>query len=840
MPVLQLKGCHYEPLGDYLKALGIFRLVAEQLDPAARCWWKDGIFHLYLNPDAYYPLDGCSCCRLRDQTTETEQQKWLEEWFLSVCKFSPFVLPWHTRTQFFSQNGLAAQVIVPDTAQLGRMSKVVVDLAAVFAQPVDTAQEWFDSDREAIKMKDNDLIRMIRNSVRDPAIVTFCDALASYRKEATAAGNPTWQPFMGKSGAAESSGQFGATLLKALQLAFQTPGRKVRYGVEQAIADENTRCQSNEFSIGIFWPAQKDDPNLAQSPKGGTVGNPWNVILLFEALPVLAGSLSRKHSARKSVPTFPFFTESSLGGNPMLSSADDRQGTSACKGELWLPLWNSPASGADIQSLFSEGRIGPHGTRLHRGRDFVHALGKFGALRGIEAFSRFGVFERSGSGSQTTFITAPLGIHGPHADGELTLLAYLESFSLEIDAKVDSKSVKSKDRIFTAGHHYLDTYFDAHQLPPDNAHEHRSRSFHMLIAASRFEREMEITEGNLESDKPAIKDFCLPSLTSQWLWVTSTDDKNTPFHQNTTQFRLARAIGTIEAWPNPSDAETKDHLPSVGPLRENLSRVIPAGGYGKSKYWRWEWPKDGKKANRCVWRHGLPFLVNCAAVLKRRMMDADPKPNSPLPLWSGFGASLSDVLALWRGEVEESELTDIAFAFSLIRQVTIAENFQSRQENDCALQINATLNAFEDDDGIVHSTLHLPKRGGEDAIYESDWKAANELPRAYALLKLCFMGGRLPPLPFAKDCRERTGNEPHPPGNLAILNLLLAGRLTESLALAARRLRARGYPTIWNPHGSNPVETLSLQECIRLAGLLLIPTFQTGALASLVIKPKQP
>ena len=44
---LALPGCTPEPLGNYLKALGVFRLIAEQADPSARAWWKGGIFHLY-------------------------------------------------------------------------------------------------------------------------------------------------------------------------------------------------------------------------------------------------------------------------------------------------------------------------------------------------------------------------------------------------------------------------------------------------------------------------------------------------------------------------------------------------------------------------------------------------------------------------------------------------------------------------------------------------------------------------------------------------------------------------------------------------------------------------
>ena len=46
MPILTLSGCPPEPLGNYLKALGIFRLVAEQADPSARAWWEGGVMRL--------------------------------------------------------------------------------------------------------------------------------------------------------------------------------------------------------------------------------------------------------------------------------------------------------------------------------------------------------------------------------------------------------------------------------------------------------------------------------------------------------------------------------------------------------------------------------------------------------------------------------------------------------------------------------------------------------------------------------------------------------------------------------------------------------------------------
>ena len=42
MPELRLEGCTPEPLISYLKALGVFRLVAEQADPEARLSWRGG------------------------------------------------------------------------------------------------------------------------------------------------------------------------------------------------------------------------------------------------------------------------------------------------------------------------------------------------------------------------------------------------------------------------------------------------------------------------------------------------------------------------------------------------------------------------------------------------------------------------------------------------------------------------------------------------------------------------------------------------------------------------------------------------------------------------------
>ena len=71
-----LKGCAPTPLANYLKALGILRLVGEQADPQARGWWEGERF-----------------CLL---TTLSKEE--LERFFLEDYAPTPLVAPSSKRT----------------------------------------------------------------------------------------------------------------------------------------------------------------------------------------------------------------------------------------------------------------------------------------------------------------------------------------------------------------------------------------------------------------------------------------------------------------------------------------------------------------------------------------------------------------------------------------------------------------------------------------------------------------------------------------------------------------------------------------------------------------------
>jgi CRISPR-associated protein Csx17 len=126
---------------------------------------------------------------------------------------------------------------------------------------------------------------------------------------------------------------------------------------------------------------------------------------------------------------------------------------------------------------------------------------------------------------------------------------------------------------------------------------------------------------------------------------------------------------------------------------------------------------------------------------------------------------------------------------------------------------------------------------GRELLNERELQAAFELPRVYHLLKLCFVGGRLPRRSVVGSTTGRSGDEPFPPECLNVLTLVEFGRFSEAVQIAARRLRAKGYPAVLRDADMQALE-MEPDQCRRLAGLLLIPVRHPGVLAALAIKPE--
>lgn len=257
----------------------------------------------------------------------------------------------------------------------------------------------------------------------------------------------------------------------------------------------------------------------------------------------------------------------------------------------------------------------------------------------------------------------------------------------------------------------------------------------ICVALGKAERAMALSEGFRKAN-PFAKPVPLLSAS----WISACDDKSP-------EFRLACALA------------------SAG-IRENMEPV-------RIRKWvTWE----NENLPRVVWGEGR-LADNLLTVLERRLLDCrqDDKFRA-LADYSNYPASLSDIAAFTRGEVDENRLEDLLWGLNLI------------------------------DWAHVESV-------------KTSVKVAKSVPLTYALLKLCFL-----PVPL-EDIKI--------PKQPAIIARARAGDTSGSTRLASKRLIASGFiPRV-------KVIAESQQMLRRCAAALLFPIHHgdTHTLANMVLQP---
>ena len=899
MPVLQLHGCAVEPLGDYLKALGVFRLVAEGITDQARCWWRHGTFHLWVPEHAAYRARQTSH---PVPSEEPARREWLETFLLEACEFSPLLAPWQKNTALLPYDRQKKEAKKTKASELGKKTLdrdkaaqeallAIITAGNCGSRAYRAAIQSFAEELgvtlklpEAHWVKDlttiDDprlfqglnsegeqgrnigrksaaqarLIERTRNASDDPRVTTWLDTVGHLRASTNQFGKEReWFSLLGD-GAAEGSGGMIMRLEMALADVLSRKRSSARQWLRASLwgvsADGHL---SEDYAIGLFYPLRKETPNSGQGFESKRFGAAWDVILLFEGVLLFAGSMAKRMNAQRSVPAFPFYCSSSLGGNPA-GGPTEIQGSkkSISSGEVWCPIWTQPATLRDLRALFGEGRMQVGGRDARVATQFMRALGRFGCDRGIDAFQRYGLLRRSGSfgkQDQTSTLAVPLGVYSVSANSDLALLDELLDYEQEVLDASGRRAILNSDsqprRIIQARRQFEEALFQASRFGLESQrqrNDQRATDFHsnlveVAIAAAALDRECGITDGRIhdrEGKMPKMEEGpnvpCAPSLSYDWLRLKYVAPSIPPkmaelFDDGTPEWRLARAVGTICPWGKKPETSRRTEPAVAGPIRENLVPQVRSEG---GAFWNWE-----PESRRAVWSWERDALSNCASVLHRRLIDAQAGSGEGLPLFSPYGAEAQAVLALWQSQMDDRRLSELLHAFALVHPWRKFNSTQPAAGRDGRLAGAES----QQDGGFADGPAEKDEADATDTNAEAwlaRFESAAQLPRAYALLKLCFVGGRLPARPDA----VRTGQEPYAPGNLHILNLLLAGRCEEACIAAARRLHAVGYPPLFATSESFSAGfALDSRTCRRLAGLLLIPITFAADLARLIIKP---
>lgn len=369
MNTLKLAGCTPEPLMSYLKALGVFRLVAEQVDPAARLSWQGGVACLY--------------------TKLTREE--LQSFFLEQYRPTPILAPWNGGSGFYG--GGAAPLIALETATSTRFE--------VYRQTIAAIRRFVPN----VKPKDEDKNKLLvacRSWLSDD-VLPWLDVCFVLDEE-----GQTFFPLLGtggNDGRLDFTNNFMQRLADVLSLRVGEAPPEDSPALLAASLFSDVVVSLEKSAIGQFNPGGIGGPNGRQGDfEADSRVNPWDYILMLEGAVLFAGSVARRMGTNATAKAiFPFTVQSvAVGYGSATASEETVDGSRA---EVWLPLWNTASSLAEGQHLFAEGRAQLNRRQANNAVEFGLAVNLLGVNRGIDSFARYGFLKRNG----LAFLAAPLG-----------------------------------------------------------------------------------------------------------------------------------------------------------------------------------------------------------------------------------------------------------------------------------------------------------------------------------------------------------------------------------------------------------------------------------------------
>lgn len=363
MTVVSLAGCRLEPLGSYLKALGVLRLVASQADPAARGWWAGDSFRLESDLDELA----------------------LVEFFVDRYVPTPVVSPWNNDAGFKEGTSSSTErlLLMESTTdpRFGPYRKAIRACRDLRALPA-----WDSADKAA-------QVTMLRNVVGDDA-AEWIDAAIVLRSEKPAF--PALLGAGGNLGRLELSPTFMARLLDVLD-----PGSRLalqsRPWLEAALFERGAPKLRSD-PVGQFDPGGAGGLR-ADARAAKPLTNPWDFVLIIEGAMVWTSGVARREGGAVTTAAVPFNVAPSTAGEGSLAAGE------SAKSELWAPIWCRPAPMSAIRRLFSEGRISWSKGQARSGVDAARALRTLGVDAGLQGFVRYLIADRMGQSP----LAVPLG-----------------------------------------------------------------------------------------------------------------------------------------------------------------------------------------------------------------------------------------------------------------------------------------------------------------------------------------------------------------------------------------------------------------------------------------------
>ncbi len=511
MPDVLLGGCASEPLLNYLKALGVLRLVAEQADAEARAsWHKD---RLVLRSR----LDGDA----------------LLEFFLADYRPTPIVGPWAGGSGFFDKDRKTAVLAISASTnqRLEPYREVIGRVQAVLASRGIT-----EKPRDDVK---RDLLRCYRAVLPDEAILWLDAAIVlGEARDASA-------PILG-SGGNDGRLDFGRNFMERLvDLGFDDDSTASSGGLLQAALFGEVVSGLGSDAVGQFHPGGSGGPNATIGMEADSQVNGWDWVLALEGALLLGGAASRRYgTSGQRRAAFPFTVESVAVGD---NAPSESETASSRRGELWLPLWDRWTALPELRALFAEGRLTLGREQARDGVESARAVTTLGVQRGLSQFVRYGFLERNGR----SYLATPMGRFAVRREQSMELLDWGDAGQWLHRFRDAAKSSTAPPRFSVALRRLDEAVLAAARFGGPQ------RVAGVLASLGAIERELSITgrPGHVGTLDLAP----LPLLHRDW-WRLADD--------GSCEFRLARALVSLGQIDGGEPLRA-----NLEPLRGDTSRV---------------------------------------------------------------------------------------------------------------------------------------------------------------------------------------------------------------------------------------------------------------------------
>jgi len=627
-----LDGCAPTPLAHYLKALGILRLVAEQVDPQARGWWQGERFRL---------------------ATVLDREE-LENYFLENYEPTPLVSPWNKGSGFFVPNDPGVAPLESTTAhrfarvrsgiqasralldELAEADKVVRGIKgetkdksltkaqkAALKESAEYKKRLADAERVFRRLK-AEIIPRYRLEWRGPHR-EWMDAAMVVGDE----GKPQFPALLGtggNDGRLDFTNNFMQRLHEVFDLSTEvgSPYAHSQEWLTGALwATPVVGCQIGS-AVGQYLPGMAGGANSINGPDGDSLLNPIDFILMMEGAVLFTAHVTRRLGLKESLrAAAPFAVNAQSAGYASAADSDE-----SARGEQWMPLWSQPMSLIELKRLLAEGRAQIGAKAVRDPLDLARAVARLGTARGITGFQRYGYIERNGQAN----LAVPLGRFSvpERLQPTVSCLDDLDVWMRHLKSATREESDKEKNnsiRLRSAARKLNESMLKVVQQPT------------MASAWQLVLENLADVEGVIASGRGFSKAGPLPKLRPEW--AQAADD-------GSAEFRLALSLA----------------LQAKG---FNRDTGMPLDPYGVRRHWLpldndkpWKFATSGTGSQKRlligpeVVMRGRRGIDDAVGLVERRLIEASQRGERRLPLQAAQRASAcsADLAALLAGSVD--------------------------------------------------------------------------------------------------------------------------------------------------------------------------------------------